>query len=135
MLHKNDTINKGEKMTKKETLDAVLRLPRKFFDIRTMSIIALLKETGYPEIHDQISVDDIRKALIQCPKCIDEWMAYSDHNRTNSIWGIRNEGTDKYIVFFLDSNNVQSIKEEYTDRFDACAHYIKHDVDDSLTYI
>lgn len=115
-------------MTKRETLDKVLHLPREFHDIRTVSIIALLKETGYSEIHDQISVDDIRTALMQCPECFDEWLAYSDQ-RTNSIWGFRKESAEKYIVFYLDSHNILSITEEYSDCFDACAHYIKHEID------
>ena len=54
-------------MTIRETVDGVIHLPRKYNDLGTMSIFALLEETGYFEIHDQISIDDIREAIIQCP--------------------------------------------------------------------
>lgn len=124
-------------MIKRKILDEVLLLPRKFDSIGTVSIITLMKETGYSEIRDQISVEDIRAALIQCPEYIDEWMSYSEENRSNSGWYIHKEGSEKYIVgyFYIDSNGFHSTEKEYSDRFEACAQYIKSAIERLLKYI
>jgi hypothetical protein len=112
-----------------DTLDGIIHLPRKLHDVGTMSIVALLKEASYFEIHDQISVDDIRMALIQCPECIDEWMLYSEDKRTSSGWYFLKEGVEKYIVGYSARNKGHNITEKYSDRFDACAHFIKYEID------
>lgn len=50
------------------------------------SPFALLKETGYFELHDQVSVSDIREALNRDPACVQEWMQYIDDQRCISSW-------------------------------------------------
>ena len=52
----------------------IVTMPRRFHSLGNISIFSLLEETGYFELHDQISEDDIRTALLCCPECVQEWM-------------------------------------------------------------
>ncbi len=114
-------------------IDELIHVPRRFNSIGTMSIYALLKETGYFEIHDQISVENIRDALTRYPECVDDWMLYSEDKRSSSGWYFKQVGDEKYIVGCLKGNKSYDSHGEYNNRLDACAFFIKHEIDNIRT--
>lgn len=58
-------------MEKLRIIQDIIFLPKKFYDEGNVSIYSLIKESGYFELHDQISEADIFKELSQHLECID----------------------------------------------------------------
>jgi hypothetical protein len=87
-----------------------------------MSVVALLKETGYFELHDQVSVSDIREALTRDPASVQEWMQYSEDQRCPG-WYLTLNDEDLYEVGFFDDNadSHYSHRVQYKKAIDACA--------------
>lgn len=109
--------------------DRLVHLLNDFSRISNLSIYSLLKETGYYEIHDQISVQNIRDALVKYPECIDEWITYSEDKRSSSGWYIKKEEDGQHTVGFIGGNKHANYNEKYSDRIDACARFIKFEID------
>jgi len=96
-----------------------------------MSIFDLLKETGYFELHNEVSVSDIRKALAREPGCVQEWMQYIDDQRCSSSWYFALNDENLYEVGFYDSNAdpARSNQVVFDNAMDACAAFIKHQIE------
>jgi hypothetical protein len=108
----------------------IVKIPRTFQIRRDMSIVALLKETGYFELHDQVSVNDIRQALTRDPACVREWMQYSEDQRCPG-WYLSLNDENLYEVGFFSDNaeSHYSNRVQYESAMDACAVFIKHEIE------
>ena len=115
-----------------DALNGLINLPRKFNSVINKSIYDLLKETGYFEIHDKISVESIRNRLAQSPEYVEDWILYSKDKRNSSGWYFKQEDSQRYVVGFLNGKGNNSHKE-YADRLEACAIFIKHEIDNIRT--
>lgn len=111
-----------------ETTEKLLLLPRKFEEVYTVSMYDLLKQTGYFECHDQILIKDIKGLLAQHPEYIKDWIQYSADKRCTSGWYIKPSSGGKYLVGCLTKDRIE--QSEYDDRIEACAVFIKHEVDE-----
>ena len=117
-----------------EIATEIVTIPRKFHT-RNMSIFDLLKETGYFELHNEVSVTDIRNALGRDPTCVQEWMQYIDDQRCSSSWYFVLNDEGLYEVGFYDSNSdpARSNQVVYENAIDACAAFIKHQIESIRT--
>ena len=109
----------------------IVTMPRRFHSLGNISIFSLLQETGYFELHDQISEDDIRTALLCCRECIQEWIQYSEDKRSSSGWYLTLNDEDLYEIAFLDIKGVPNTTNQvrYESAIDACAAFIKHEIE------
>jgi len=116
---------------KAKIVTEIVTIPRKMHS-EDKSPFALLKETGYFELHDQISVDDICDALVRDPKCVQEWLQYVDDQRCSSSWYFVLNDDGLYEVGFFDSktNPAHSNQVLYENAVNACAAFIKHEIED-----
>ena len=115
-----------------DALNGLINLPRKFNSVINKSIYDLLKETGYFEIHDKISVESIHNRLAQSPEYVEDWILYSEDKRSSSVWHFKQEDSQRYVVGFLDGKGNNS-HSKYHDRLEACAIFIKHEIDNIRT--
>ena len=115
-----------------DTISGLIRLPRKFKSRGNVSIQDLLQETGYFEIHDEVSSERIHEELIQHPECVDEWMSYSEDKRSSSGWYLKQKDRDTYVVGFYNGKGGKNAQIRYADRIDACAAFIKHEAEDIM---
>lgn len=111
-----------------DIINRIIRLAKEFNESNDASIYFLLKQTGYIELHDQISIDLIRNALLDCPEYINYWIQFSEDKRSNVGWYIRRDETS-YEVGFFDSKAPNICPEKYTDPAEACAIFIKHEIE------
>jgi len=108
----------------------IVTMPRRFHSLGNISIFSLLEETGYFELHDQISEDDIRTALLCCPECVQEWMQYCSDKRTSSGWYIRLNDEELYEIGYFDIKaDHDTNRVQYKNAIDACAAFIKHEIE------
>jgi len=90
-----------------------------------------LEATGYFELYDQISEGDIRNALARDAACVQEWMQCIDDQRCSSSWCFVLNDEGLYEVGFYESNTdpARSNQVVYENAMDACAAFIKHQIE------
>ena len=115
---------------KKSIAQKVIRLPNQFYSIGNVSISSLLKETGYYEHYNSIDASDIRKAIESDIDCIDQWITWSENKRTSSGWYFKRVSEGKCIVGHYPNTNELM---EYADAQEACATFIKLELEDIRT--
>ena len=113
---------------KSDIVAQIVIIPRRMHS-EYKSPFDLLKETGYFELHDQVVVSDIREALTRFPECVKEWMQHSEDKRTSGWYIIQNE-EGRYEVGSVAENGERSNQISLDSRFDACATFIKREIED-----
>jgi hypothetical protein len=110
-------------------LEQIATLPRRFHSQGNVSMFSLVKATGYLEFHDQISEANIRAALVRRPKCIRDWMQYSEDKRTSNGWYLTHNDEGCYEVGYITERGKRQQRLAYDNRTDACAAFIKHELE------
>ena len=106
----NDKID----MKKSYTIRNIILIPQRFYG-GNISIYSLLKESGYFELHNQISEADIFEELIQHSEYIDQWLRLSEDKRASSGWYFSQNDNGKYIVsYYPPKENLEMT--EYFDK-------------------
>jgi len=115
---------------KAKIVTEIVTIPRRIHS-EDKSPFALLKETGYFELHDQISVADVRNALASDPACVQEWMQYAEDKRTSSGWYfmLNDEGLYETGHFDIKSVPNNTNRVQYENAVNACAAFIKHEIE------
>ncbi len=107
----------------------ILSLPEKFYNLGNASIYSLLKETGYFEIYCQINEATILDELNKHPEYINYWLNWSDDKRNTSGWYFKQNENGKYVVGYFPASE-QSKQMEYSDSKEACAAFIKREIEE-----
>jgi hypothetical protein len=108
----------------------ILSLPRQLKNVGDVSIRELLKGTGYFQLYEKVTEDSIKKALSSYPESIAEWISYSEDKRSTSGYYLKEEGVNSYIVGYLDEKKGMVNEIKYAERIDACASFIKREIED-----
>lgn len=116
-------------MNKYTVIRRIIYLPGQFQKIGDVSIYSLLKESGYFELHNEINEADIIREIIVNPQCISQWMTWSDNKRSNEGWYFKQSKEGKYIVGYFPQKEGAKMRE-YSDINDACATFIKLELED-----
>ncbi|MEK7524186.1 MAG: hypothetical protein AAB588_04120 [Patescibacteria group bacterium] len=107
----------------------IVHLPRDFYKLGNVSIGSLLKQSGYFEVSQKIGEEDIGKALVAYPKCIDEWMVWSEDKRSSG-WYFKKNEKGKYRVGYFPLQQDKENNFEYSDARLACAAFIKREIEE-----
>lgn len=96
-----------------------------------ISIVALLEESGYCAISNEIPEQAIESFLRTQPDLVDSWHLYSMDQRGTPSWYIQEPSDissigDEWVVGFMPGDD-DSRKEnfKFEDGFQACAFFIK----------
>lgn len=117
-------------MDEKTTIEAIVYLPNKFYNLENKSMYALLKETGYFEIFNKVTEGDIYNALNQHPSLVNEWMIWSENKQTSSGWYfMKEDNKDQHVVNYLPPKRGHE-KLEFLDVKKACAAFIKREIEE-----
>jgi hypothetical protein len=113
-------------MKNQKIIEALCRIPRDFRERGDVSMVSLLKETGYVEMPDQITVEAIELHLKAHPELVEIWQSESQDKRSSPAWYLMSptdySNTRKaWVVGNYPSNEIH----EFKDGFKACAFYIK----------
>lgn len=113
----------------KATVEAVARLPRTFHSRGDLSAYAILEQSGYFDRHADVTPDMLAAILGSDPSLVDEWLAFSENKRTSSGWYFRQGATGFTVGFVGDAGNKVD-ESNYTDPIEACAKFIKGEVEE-----
>ena len=106
-----------------KALKAVCQMPRDFQERGDVSMVTLLKESGYPQIAESITEHLLEVYLEKHPDLIDAWVRNSEDTRGSPDWYLsKPTGSDKqWIVGFFPDGPTR----RFSQRGQACAFYVK----------
>ena len=117
------------KPNKSDIVAQIVALPGTFHSLGEVSMFSLLQQTGYFELHDQISEGDIRAALLRCTECVQEWMQYAEDKRTPSGWYVTENDEGCYETGYIADAHTRTNRVQYENAIDACAVFIKREIE------
>lgn len=109
------------------TIIRLISIPCEYVQRGNISLCGLVKESGYLDVCDQISAQDIREVLLSHTDYVGVWLGYSADKRGTPSWYFLFNKENKYIVGYYGEQEV--IEAIYDDGFLACACFIKHELD------
>ena len=113
------------------TAETVARLPRTFHSRGDVSAYAILEQSGYFDRHADVTPDLLAAILASDTSLVDDWLAFSENKRANSGWYFRQEPTGFTVGFMGDAGNKLD-ENSYAGRIEACAEFIKREVEEML---
>jgi hypothetical protein len=110
-------------MMQDKIIENIVKLPKIFHELKSISIYLLLEETGYFGKYNEITEYDILQYLIDNPNYINQWFIWSEDKRVSSGLYLQRNGEGKYEVGHLHSKSDFKIGL-FSDIKEACAHFI-----------
>jgi hypothetical protein len=116
---------------KREVAEAVCRMASDFYRLRNLSILDLLKSSGYVEEHDAITEQHLHIVFEANPELIRPWFILSEDKRTKYGYyllppGVSpNKGSDWVLGYHPGGK-----EERLPDGPTACARFVKFEVED-----
>ena len=108
-------------------INAIINIPKKYHELKNISFVSLLRNTGYFELFDEINSNEIKEQLDKHPEWVEQWLNYSDDKRTSSGWYFTKNETGKYIVGFYPSKKFKTLG--FADITEACSVFIKMEIE------
>ena len=111
-------------------LEAIYSLPVGFKLRGSVSLLHLVRETGYPGRRAEIGVDEIRSGIAGRTGIIAVWQEYSGEK--DADWGWYFQGPHQ--GFYLTGSRTRSLEAPINTRdvAEACAYFIKAELDSIL---
>ena len=115
-------------MNTKDIILKVINLPHDFYRLKDVSVYRLLQDSGYFIGYNQISNDDILLELKHHNNAINDWINWSTNKRLNNGWYFERTN-DGYVVGDHSTGQIAH-KQFYNDATEACAAFIKNEIED-----
>jgi hypothetical protein len=112
----------------------ILYMPSAFKKLGNVSMIDLIKQSGYVEVHDQVNKHMIKDALELHRECIKDWIISSEDQRTDKGWYITDGKPGKYVVGYSAIKGGSFELPEFENVEDACAEYIIKEIESLRSY-
>lgn len=106
----------------------LLGLAGDFWEIETISMYDLVKQSNYENEANRINEQTLYEGLLAYPNFVDEWLQYSGDKRCPG-WFFSEEGEERYLVGYIDVEKEEYSETIYIDRLKACAAYLKRELD------
>ena len=106
-----------------KAVKAVCQMPRDFQERGDVSMIALLKESGYLRIAESISEQLLKEYFEQHPDLINAWLSNSEDTRSSPNWYLRKPTgpNEQWVVSFFPDGTTH----RFVQGAQACAFYVK----------
>jgi hypothetical protein len=111
-------------------VSAVARFPAAFRARDTETVVDLVRRSGIADNADGIAVQPLRAFLMKHPELVPVWEGWSEDKRTSQGWYFLREG-DRFVVGFYPTGP----RNVFDDRFEACATFIVHEMQELMSYV
>jgi hypothetical protein len=115
--------------TVQEVVTSICAIPDDFHRRGDVSVVRLLEESGYATFRDAVVIAEIRQHLEAHPDLISSWAGYSEDKRCSSGWYFDDS---RYSTGHFSSDAGRSRELVFGERSQACAEFIKHEIDSIL---
>ena len=114
--------------TIEKVIDRIVNIPSDYHQSKTKTLLTLLDESGYIQVHEQIQENEIIGILKRRPHLIAEWLQWSDDQRWSPTTYFTKGEDGK--CFVGHTPEIKEFKEINTsNEFYACAVFIKYQVE------
>jgi len=114
-------------------IEKIIFIPRDFHLLRTKSWNNLVQESGYIQLSNKITENDIAQYLRQNPQLISQWLQWSEDQRCSpAITFEQGESKRYYVKRYPESEHFKEFNS--MDAFEACAKYIMKQLEDTANY-
>ena len=110
----------------------IIFLPIRFYSDGNISTKDLLKNTGYFEHYDTVTLNAILDGLKQYPECIQSWIILSSDKRTNAGWYLLEKEGGGVVGYF--PSTIDRPSRQFTDLAEACAHFIMLEIEERRSF-
>jgi hypothetical protein len=119
------------KMNLQETIKSVCRMALDFEETGNISMVALLKKSGYTAIHSDITEKELSEYFRNHPDLLETWLMESDNKRTSAGWYIKEPGdsftkSKLWVVGFYPDGETR----EFHEVAEACGFYVKMEAEE-----
>src|SRR5665213_3812905 len=122
-------------MDTRSLAEMVCRIASYFLRLGNVSVLDLLRSSGYLQDPAALLECHLEDVLQSYPDLIDEWLKHSEDKRASSGWcllrPIRSQNAE-WIVGYYPKGREQRC---FSDRFKACAFFIKQEVEANRSYM
>jgi hypothetical protein len=94
---------------------------------KNLSPYALLQAWSYRELRHEMDVTKIQKHVAQHPELVGHWIGYSEDKRVSSGWYFSADSAEG--PFFVGYFPGDPKKTRFSDGVEACAVFIKHELE------
>jgi hypothetical protein len=101
-----------------ELAEKIINVP-KLYEAGDRSTACLLKDVGFPDRHQALSVEEVETVLERDPRLADLWLKRSRDQRVAGGWGIERKG-DVYRVVNFSDGRAMTVRG----RVHACAEFV-----------
>lgn len=115
---------------RRSVLEAIFSLPMAFKLRAHVSLLQLVRETGYPTQQAEIGIDEIKSGIAGREGIVAAWLEHSCAKEPD--WGWFFQGP--YQGFYLTGSRTRSLEGPLNtcDATEACAYFIKAELDSIL---
>jgi hypothetical protein len=107
-----------------DIVEQIVLMPRTL-KAQNLSERAFLTNIGYFQEYDKVSEKQIYFKLTQFPECINEWIQYSEDQRSDQHFLIMESGLKWVVEFWSSRDKTLNTSKTFTDKVEACAYFIK----------
>ena len=111
-------------MDVREVAQAVCRMASDFYRLGNVSMLDLTKASGYLEDPSSVRERELFNALRTEPELVESWLIHSDNKRVRCGWAFVRSRSEWRVIF----PNGRKYKS-FADRLEACAFFIKQEVE------
>lgn len=109
-------------------IDEILALPQKFYAGKSESFYGLLKASGYFKYYNDVTEVNIYEQLKKHPEYCNQWIEWSENQRSDAGWYIQQKDKNTYIVGYFPPQR-QIIPKQFNDSIQALAYFIKNQIE------
>ena len=92
--------------------------------------IDILEEAARAHAEKPFNHSELANALRETPEIVDGWLLWSEDKRWSPAWYFSAEKQNSFHVGYYTSNSGQQLETRYEDRYNACAAFIVHELED-----
>jgi hypothetical protein len=120
-------------MGARSVAEMVCRIASDFNRIGTVSVLDLLRSSGY--LQDPIALLEyhLEDVLRSYPELIDEWLRFSEDKRESNGWYLLRPSTE--TAEWIVGHYPKGLERRFLDRFKGCAFFVKQEIEAYRSYI
>jgi hypothetical protein len=114
-----------------DIIRAVCEMAHAFKSRGNVSMVDLLRESGYLQDPESADESAIERHLRRSPELVASWVCYSEDQRASPAWYMREPETvgGHWVVGHMSASGTHSERRSFANGFAACAFYIKRQAD------
>ncbi len=102
----------------------LIQIPKALKTNENSTVVSLVKESGFKSIHSESLRDELREYLECHPEFIEDWIGFSEDQRSSPSWFLMREPNGQYELGWFATDCGKTRQEWFDSGAQACAEFI-----------